>query len=187
MAKQYTYEEMKARVQAVIDAGAPIVITGAGTGISAKFAEKGGADMIGIYNSGFFRMDGKGSTGGLMPYANGNDLLIRLTHRIFPIVKEVPMVAGICGSDPTREMKQFLQELKFYGFSSVMNYPTVGGWRGKLRADIEAAGLGVKKETETLVMAKEMGFYTIAYAYDEEAAVMAAKADVDIIICHLTS
>ena len=185
MAKQYTYEEMKARVQAVIDAGAPIVITGAGTGISAKFAEKGGADMIGIYNSGFFRMDGKGSTGGLMPYANGNDLLIRLTHRIFPIVKEVPMVAGICGSDPTREMKQFLQELKFYGFSAVMNYPTVGGWRGKLRADIEAAGLGVKKETETLVMAKEMGFYTIAYAYDEEAAVMAAKADVDIIICHL--
>ncbi|MCI8274282.1 MAG: phosphoenolpyruvate hydrolase family protein [Lachnospiraceae bacterium] len=185
MAKQYTREEMKARVQAQIDAGSPIVITGAGTGISAKFAELGGADMIGIYNSGFFRMDGKGSTGGLMPYANGNDLLLQLTHRVFPIVKEVPMIAGICGSDPTREMKQFLQELKFWGFSVVMNYPTIGGWRGKLRADIEAAGLGVKKETETLVMAKEMGFYTIAYAYDEEAAILAAKAAVDIIICHL--
>lgn len=185
MAIQYTREEMKARMKAVIDSGAPIVITGAGTGISAKFAEIGGADMIGIYNSGFFRMDGKGSTGGLMPYANGNDLLIQLMHRVFPIVKEVPMIAGICGSDPTREMKQFLQELKFYGFSAIMNYPTIGGWREKLREDIEAVNLGIKKETETLVMAKELGFYTIAYAYDEDAAIMAAQADVDIIICHL--
>lgn len=185
MAKQYTREEMKKRMQAVIDSGSPIVITGAGTGISAKFAEKGGADMIGIYNSGFFRMDGKGSTGGLMPYANGNDLLIQLMHRVFPIVKETPMIAGICGSDPTREMKQFLEELKFWGFSVVMNYPTIGGWRGKLRADIEACDLGVRKETDTLILAKEMGFYTIAYAYDEEAAIMAAEADVDIIICHL--
>ena len=178
MAKQYTREEMKARMQAQIDAGSPIVITGAGTGISAKFAERGGADMIGIYNSGFFRMDGKGSTGGLMPYANGNDLLLELTHRVFPIVQEVPMIAGICGSDPTREMEPFLQELKFWGFSAIMNYPTIGGWRGKLRADIEAMDLGVRKETETLVLAKELGFYTIAYAYDEEAAIMAAEADV---------
>ena len=185
MAKQYTREEMKARMQAQIDAGSPIVITGAGTGISAKFAERGGADMIGIYNSGFFRMDGKGSTGGLMPYANGNDLLLELTHRVFPIVQEVPMIAGICGSDPTREMEPFLQELKFWGFSAIMNYPTIGGWRGKLRADIEAMNLGVRKETETLVLAKKLGFYTIAYAYDEEAAIMAAEADVDIIICHL--
>ena len=154
MAKQYTREEMKARMQAQIDAGSPIVITGAGTGISAKFAERGGADMIGIYNSGFFRMDGKGSTGGLMPYANGNDLLLELTHRVFPIVQEVPMIAGICGSDPTREMEPFLQELKFWGFSAIMNYPTIGGWRGKLRADIEAMDLGVRKETETLVLAK---------------------------------
>ena len=168
MAKQYTREEMKARMQAQIDAGSPIVITGAGTGISAKFAERGGADMIGIYNSGFF-----------------NDLLLELTHRVFPIVQETPMIAGICGSDPTREMKPFLQELKFWGFSAIMNYPTIGGWRGKLRADIEAMNLGVRKETETLVLAKELGFYTIAYAYDEEAAILAAEADVDIIICHL--
>ena len=95
------------------------------------------------------------------------------------------MIAGICGSDPTREMEPFLQELKFWGFSAIMNYPTIGGWRGKLRADIEAMDLGVRKETETLVLAKELGFYTIAYAYDEEAAIMAAEADVDIIICHL--
>lgn len=95
------------------------------------------------------------------------------------------MIAGICGSDPTREMKPFLQELKFWGFSAIMNYPTIGGWRGKLRADIEAMNLGVRKETETLVLAKELGFYTIAYAYDEEAAILAAEADVDIIICHL--
>ena len=185
MAKQYTREELQARLQATLDAGSPIVITGAGTGISAKFAEIGGADMIGIYNSGLFRMDGKGSTGGLMPYANGNDLLLQLTHRVFPVVKETPMIAGICGSDPTREMAPFLQELKFYGFSAVMNYPTIGGWRGKLRADIEACDLGVRKETETLVLAKEMGFYTIAYAYDEEAAILAAQSDIDIIICHL--
>lgn len=185
MAKQYTREEMKARMKAVIDSGSPIVITGAGTGISAKFAEKGGADMIGIYNSGFFRMDGKGSTGGLMPYANGNDLLIQLAHRVFPIIKEVPMIAGICGSDPTREMETFFKELQFLGFSVVMNYPTIGGWRGKLRADIEACNLGVAKETESLVLAQKMGFYTIAYAYDEESAIMAAHAGVDIIICHL--
>ena len=185
MAKQYTREEMQERVQKTIDSGSPVIITGAGTGISAKFAERGGADMIGIYNSGFFRMDGKGSTGGLMPYANGNDLLLQLTHRVFPIVQETPMVAGICGSDPTREMRQFLMELKFWGFSAVMDYPTIGGWRGKLRADIEAEHLGVKKETETLELAKELGFYTIAYAYDDEQAILAAKADVDIIICHL--
>lgn len=185
MVKQYTREELKYRMQTQIDACSPIVITGAGTGISAKAAEEGGADMIGIYNSGFFRMDGKGSTGGLMPYANGNEILIQLAHQVLPFVKEVPMIAGICGSDPTRDMKMFLKELHSLGFSAIMNYPTIGGWRGKLRADIEACNLGVAKEVESLVLAKKMGFYTIAYAYDEESAIMAAHATVDIIICHL--
>lgn len=185
MAKYYTRGEMKARMKATLDAGSPIVITGAGTGISAKFAEAGGADMIGIYNSGFFRMDGKGSTGGLMPYANANELLIQLANRIFPIVKETPMIAGICGSDPTREMEPFLKTLKFMGFPAIMNYPTIGGWTGKLRESVEACDLGVRKEIETLVLARELGFYTIAYAYDEETAEMAARAAVDIIICHM--
>jgi predicted TIM-barrel enzyme len=118
MAKQYTREEVKARLQQQINAGKPIIIAGAGTGISGKFAEQGGVDLIGVYNSGLFRMDGKGSLAGLMPYGDANQIVIDLAHRVFPVIKETPMIAGICGTDPTREMRPYLQHLKHLGFSA---------------------------------------------------------------------
>ena len=117
MAKQYTRDEVLSRFKATIAEGKPVVIAGAGTGISGKFAERGGADLVGVYNSGLYRMDGNGSLAGLMPYGNANDIVIQLANRVFPQIKEAPMIAGICGSDPTREMKPFLKQLLELGFS----------------------------------------------------------------------
>ena len=125
MAKQYTKAEVAKRLKDTIASGKPVVIAGAGTGISGKFAERGGVDLVGVYNSGLYRMDGNGSLAGLMPYGNANQIVIDLAHRVFPQIKEAPMIAGICGSDPTREMRPYLKQLKDLGFSAVMNL-TVG-------------------------------------------------------------
>ena len=125
MAKQYTREEMKARMQAQIDAGSPIVITGAGTGISAKFAERGGADMIGLFNSSYLGL-GRVEATSLMPYGNANDIVMSLGDRIFPVVQNTPILGGIIGSDPTREMTPFLKIMQFKGFPAVINFPSPG-------------------------------------------------------------
>jgi len=182
--KQYTRKELRERIQAVIDSGRPVIQAAGGSGISAKFAERGGADMIAIASSGFFRMDGKGSTAALMPYGNANDIMLQMANRILPVIKEVPVIACICGSDPTRLMRPFLQQLKDMGFSGVKNYPTVGGIEGIHRAHLEQNGFGVKKELETLALARDMGFFTIAYCYDEETAEQIAKLDFDILNTH---
>ena len=109
MAKHYTRDEVVERFKKTIESGSPVVIAGAGTGISGKFAERGGADLVGVYNSGLYRMDGNGSLAGLMPYGNANDIVLQLANRVFPQIKEAPMIAGICGSDPTRVMEAFLK------------------------------------------------------------------------------
>ena len=111
MAKQYSRQEVLERLQKTINEGKPVVIAGAGTGISGKFAERGGADLIGVYNSGLYRMDGNGSLAGLMPYGDANQIVIDLANRVMPVVNEVPMIAGICGTDPTREMRPYLKHL----------------------------------------------------------------------------
>ena len=116
MAKHYTREEVLTRLKNSIGAGKPIIIAGAGTGISGKFAEQGGVDLIGVYNSGLYRMDGKGSLAGLMPYGDANQIVIDLANRVFPVIKETPMIAGICGTDPTREMAPYLKTLINLGF-----------------------------------------------------------------------
>lgn len=185
MAKQYTREEVLKRFKDIVAGGKPIVIAGAGTGISAKFAERGGADLIGVYNSGLYRMDGNGSLAGLMPYGNANDIVIQLANRVFPQIQEVPMIAGICGSDPTREMAPFLRQLKELGFSAVMNFPTVGLIDGRFRKELEDTGMGYDKEMETLKLAASLGFFTIGYAFNVEEAVMVGEAGLDVVICHM--
>lgn len=185
MAKYYTRQEVIDRLQATISEGKPVVIAGAGTGISGKFAERGGADLVGVYNSGLYRMDGNGSLAGLMPYGNANDIVIQLANRVFPQIKAAPMIAGICGSDPTREMNLFLRSLMDIGFSAVMNFPTVGLIDGRYRQELEDTGMGYDKEIETLVKAKKLGMFTIGYAFNEAEAAMVGEAGLDVIICHM--
>ncbi|MGI6467482.1 MAG: phosphoenolpyruvate hydrolase family protein [Syntrophomonadaceae bacterium] len=185
MAKQYSREQVKARLKAVTDAGRPIIIAGAGTGISGKFAEQGGVDLIGVYNSGLFRMDGKGSLAGLMPYGDANQIVIDLAHRVFPVIKETPMIAGICGTDPTREMRPYLTHLQHLGFSAVMNFPTVGLIDGRFRQELEDTGMGYGVEIETLKIAKELGFFTLGYAFNVEEARLVGQAGLDVLICHM--
>ena len=185
MAKQYTRDEVLNRFKATIAEGKPVVIAGAGTGISGKFAERGGADLVGVYNSGLYRMDGNGSLAGLMPYGNANDIVIQLANRVFPQIKEAPMIAGICGSDPTREMKPFLKQLLELGFSAVMNFPTVGLIDGRYRQELEDTGMGYDKEIATLKLGKELGLFTIGYAFNEQEAAMVGEAGLDVMICHM--
>ena len=185
MAEQYTREEVKARLQQQINAGKPIIIAGAGTGISGKFAEQGGVDLIGVYNSGLFRMDGKGSLAGLMPYGDANQIVIDLAHRVFPVIKETPMIAGICGTDPTREMRPYLQHLKHLGFSAIMNFPTVGLIDGRFRQELEDTGMGYAVEIDTLKIGKELGFFTLGYAFNVEEARLVGQAQLDVLICHM--
>jgi predicted TIM-barrel enzyme len=185
MAKYYTKEQVTGRLRDIVAAGKPVVIAGAGTGISGKFAERGGADLIGVYNSGLYRMDGNGSLAGLMPYGNANLIVIDLAHRVFPQIKEAPMIAGICGSDPTREMRPYLRSLLELGFSAVMNFPTVGLIDGRFRKELEDTGMGYGKELETLKLASELGLFTLGYAFNEDEAAMVGAAGMDVVICHM--
>jgi len=185
MAKQYTREEVKARLKAVIDGGKPVIIAGAGTGISGKFAEQGGVDLIGVYNSGLYRMDGKGSLAGLLPYGNANEIVIELANRVFPVIKETPMIAGICGTDPTREMRPYLKQLLDLGFSAAMNFPTVGLIDGRFRQELEDTGMGYSLEIEALKTGKELGLFTLGYAFNVEEARLVGQAGLDVLICHM--
>lgn len=185
MAKQYTREEVKARLQGVVNGGKPVIIAGAGTGISGKFSEQGGVDLIGVYNSGLFRMDGKGSLAGLMPYGDANQIVIDLAHRIFPVIKETPMIAGICGTDPTREMGPYFKDLLHLGFSAIMNFPTVGLIDGRFRQELEDTGMGYSVEIDTLKVGKELGLFTLGYAFNVEEARLVGKAGLDVVICHM--
>jgi predicted TIM-barrel enzyme len=185
MAKQYTREEVVKRLKATVATGSPVIIAGAGTGISGKFAERGGADLIGVYNSGLYRMDGNGSLAGLMPYGNANDLVIELAHRVMPQIKEAPMIGGICGTDPTREMGPYYKQLLALGFSGVMNFPTVGLIDGRFRQELEDTGMGYGKEMESLKLAQSLGLFTMGYAFNEKEAAMVGEAGLDVLICHM--
>ena len=141
----FTREEILQRLRAQIAAGKPIVGAGAGTGISAKFAEAGGADIIIIYNSGRYRMAGRGSLAGLMPYGDANAIVLEMANEVLPVVKHTPVLAGVCGTDPFRLMPVFLKQLREIGFSGVQNFPTVGLIDGNFRANLEATGMGYDK------------------------------------------
>ncbi len=186
MPKQFTREEVMERLQTEIQNGRPIIVAGAGIGITAKFAELGGADLIGVYNSGLYRMDGHGSSAGSMPFGDANQIVLEMGLRsIMPVVKNIPVIAGVCGTDVTRVMRIFLKQIKEAGFSGVMNFPTVGSLDGNFRQRLEDLGMGYEKEVEMIGLAREMGLFTICYSFNPQEAEAMARADVDALIAHM--
>jgi len=178
-------QEILNRLQAQVAAGRPIIGCGAGTGISAKFAEAGGADIIIIYNSGRYRMAGRGSLAGLMPYGDANGIVVEMAAEVLPVVRDTPVQAGVCGTDPFRLMPVFLRQLKEMGFSGVQNFPTVGLIDGDLRANLEATGMGYDKEVEMIGLASEMDLFTSPYVFTPAEARAMAEAGADLLVCHV--
>ena len=160
-----TRAEALARLRAQVDAGKPIIGAGAGTGLSAKCAEAGGADLIIIYNSGRYRMAGRGSLAGLMPYGDANAIVVEMAAEVLPVVKETPVLAGVCGTDPFRLMPVFLDELKRIGFSGVQNFPTVGLIDGNHRIGLEETGMGYGVEVEMIRAAHDADLLTAPYVF----------------------
>lgn len=177
--------EIMRRLKAQGAAGKPIVGCGAGTGISAKMAEAGGADLIIIYNSGRYRMAGRGSLAGLMPYGDANGIVVEMAAEVLPIVKNTPVLAGICGTDPFRLFPVFLKQLKEIGFSGVQNFPTVGLIDGNFRANLEGTGMGYDKEIEAIALAHDLDLFTSPYVFDTDQAKAMAKAGADQLVAHV--
>ena len=178
-------KEILKRLKAQAKAGKPIVGCGAGTGISAKFAEAGGADLIIIYNSGRYRMAGRGSLAGLMPYGDANGIVVEMAAEVLPVVKDTPVLAGVCGTDPFRLMPIFLRQLKEIGFSGVQNFPTVGLIDGSFRANLEGTGMGYDKEIVMIRMANQADLFTSPYVFDEDQAKAMAEAGADLLVAHV--
>lgn len=177
--------EIMERLRSHIRNGRPIVGTGAGTGISAKFEEEGGSDLIIIYNSGRFRMAGRGSMCGLMPYGDANAIVMEMAGEILPIVKHTPVLAGVCGTDPFRSMPLFLKQVKDAGFSGVQNFPTVGLYDGKFRANLEETGISYELEVEMVRLAREMDLLTTPYCFNRDEARRMTQAGADVIVAHV--
>jgi predicted TIM-barrel enzyme len=180
----FTRQEILNRLHAQVAAGRAIVGAGAGTGISAKFAEAGGADII-IYNSGRYRMAGRGSLAGLLPYGDANQIVVEMASEVLPVVKNTPVLAGVCGTDPFRLMPVFLKQLREIGFSGVQNFPTVGLIDGNFRANLEATGMGYDKEIEMIRLAHEMDLFTSPYVFDADQAREMAKVGADQLVAHV--
>jgi len=178
-------DEALRRLREQIEAGKPIIGAGAGTGISAKCAEAGGADIIIIYNSGRFRMAGRGSLAGLLPYGDANAIVMEMAHEVLPVVKNTPVLAGVCGTDPFRLMEVFLKEVIEAGFSGVQNFPTVGLIDGILRQNLEETGMGYGLEVEMIRKANEMGLLTCPYVFTENDAGAMAEAGADVLVPHM--
>ena len=183
---RYTRQEVLDRLHAQIERGKPIIGAGAGTGISAKFAEAGGADLIIIYNSGRYRMAGHGSLSGLLAFGDANQIVYEMGEReVLPVVKETPVIAGVNGTDPLRQMSHFLRRLDDLGFSGINNFPTVGLIDGRFRAELEATNLGFGREVEMIRQARELGFFTIVYVFNPGESAQMAEAGADCIIAHM--
>jgi predicted TIM-barrel enzyme len=180
-----TRDEALARLRAQVEAGRPIIGAGAGTGLSAKCAEAGGGDLIIIYNSGRYRMAGRGSLAGLMPYGDANAIVVEMAAEVLPIVRETPVLAGVCGTDPFRLMPVFLRQLKELGFTGVQNFPTVGLIDGIFRQNLEETGMGYALEVETIRAARELDLLTCPYVFTAEEARAMAGAGADVLVPHM--
>jgi predicted TIM-barrel enzyme len=181
------YDESLRRLRAQVAAGTPIIGAGAGTGISAKFAERGGVDLIIIYNSGRYRMAGRGSASGMMPYGDANAIVVDMAREVLPIVKNTPVLAGVCGTDPFRMMRVFLPELKAMGFDGVQNFPTVGLIDGQFRQILEETGMSIQLEIDMIAAAHELGMLTCPYVFDEATATEFTKAGADVVVAHVNT
>jgi predicted TIM-barrel enzyme len=175
----------RAQLLATAAAGRPIIGAGAGTGLSAKAAEAGGVDLLIIYNSGRYRMAGRGSLAGLMPYGDANAIVVDMAREVLPVVKKTPVLAGVCGTDPFRLMGPFLDELVRIGFAGVQNFPTVGLIDGTFRANLEETGMGFDLEVEMIRAAHERGLVTAPYVFNPEQAVAMTEAGADILVPHM--
>src|SRR5213594_3667981 len=172
----FTRDECLKRLRAQVAAGKPIIGGGAGTGISAKCAEAGGIDLIIIYNSGRFRMAGRGSLSGMMPYGDANAIVMDMAREVLPVVHKTPVLAGVCGTDPFRIMKSFLRHVQDAGFSGVQNFPTVGLIDGFFRQGLEETGMGFELEVDMIRMAGQLGLLTCPYVFTTVEAEAMAKA-----------
>jgi len=183
--KFITRQEILSRLKKAIDEGRPIIGAGAGTGISAKFEEAGGVDLIVIYNSGRFRMAGRGSLAGCMPFGDANAIVMEMASEVLPVVKNTPVLAGVCGTDPFRVMELFLKQVKEAGFSGVQNFPTVGLCDGIFRQNLEETGMGFDREVDMIAIAHEMDLFTTPYVFNVDEAKAMAEAGADVIVAHL--
>jgi predicted TIM-barrel enzyme len=177
--------EVRQRLRDTVAAGRPIVGAGAGTGLSAKCAEAGGADLIIIYNSGRYRMAGRGSLAGLLPYGDANQVVVEMAAEVLPVVERTPVLAGVCGTDPFRRMPVFLDELARLGFAGVQNFPTVGLFDGVFRQNLEETGMGYDLEVELVRLAAQRELLTAPYVFDPRQAEAMAAAGADVLVPHV--
>ncbi len=186
MGMRFSRSEVLLRLQNKLAAGHAVIAAGAGTGISAKCEEKGGVDLIMVYNSGRFRMSGLPSVAGILSYGDANEIVMQMGERqILPVVRKTPVIAGVNGTDPTRSIERFLEKVKEVGFAGVINFPTVAVFDGNFRRKIESLGLGYSREIEMLKIAKELDLFTMAYAFTSDEAVLASRADIDVVVAHM--
>ena len=177
--------EARQRLRTTLADGGTIVGAGAGTGLSAKCAEGGGADLIIIYNSGRYRMAGRGSLAGLMPYGDANAIVLEMAAEVLPVVRKTPVLAGVCGTDPFRLMDRFLRQIEDTGFAGVQNFPTVGLIDGVFRANLEETGMSYEQEVEMIGLAAERGLLTAPYVFDVASAEAMARAGADVLVPHM--
>ena len=180
-----TRTEIMQQFKKQIEDGKILVGVGAGTGITAKSSEQGGADMLIIYNSGRYRMAGRGSLAGLLSYGDANPIVVEMGSEVLPVVQHTPVLAGVCGTDPFRVMDVFLKQLKEQGFSGVQNFPTVGLIDGVFRQNLEETGMGYGLEVDMIAKAHKLDLLTAPYVFDAEQAKAMAKAGADILVAHM--
>ncbi len=180
-----TREAILTNLRQAASTGRALLGAGAGTGLSAKAAEAGGADLIIIYNSGRYRMAGRGSLAGLMPYGDANAIVMDMAREVLPVVEQTPVLAGVCGTDPFRSMSRFLRQVMSTGFAGVQNFPTVGLIDGRYRANLEETGMGYGLEVAMIGVAHELGLVTTPYVFDAAQAEMMARAGADILVAHM--
>jgi predicted TIM-barrel enzyme len=180
-----TGAEARRRLRATVAAGGVVIGAGAGTGLSAKCAEAGGADLIIIYNSGRFRMAGRGSLAGMMPFGDANAIVVEMAREVLPVVHDTPVLAGVCGTDPFRSMPRFIDELRELGFAGVQNFPTVGLVDGRFRQGLEETGMGYSLEVDMMRTARQAEMLTVAYCFTENEARAMAEAGADVVVAHV--
>jgi predicted TIM-barrel enzyme len=180
-----TGEEARAKLRATVASGKAVIGAGAGTGLSAKCAEAGGTDLIIIYNSGRYRMAGRGSLAGLLPYGDANAIVMDMSREVLPVVEHTPVLAGVCATDPFRLMPRFLAEVRDAGFAGVQNFPTVGLIDGTFRANLEETGMGFGLEVDMIATAAGLGLLTAPYVFDPDEAAAMASAGADVLVPHM--